>query len=133
MRPLSIGLPRRSVRRVGAVEKQIARDALVARSRERLSGHPKGMDLPSQPERREHRNGDTEHYVGETITWIDERCYYSTAPRVGPDAGPLTLALPICKKRSRKSLPPPGKPFEHEEDSIPLQTDKNALPRLGGR
>ncbi len=63
----------------GAVESQIARDALVAQSAREARGASEGHGVAAAGDQREHRLGDTEHYEGgETITWINSRCYYST-------------------------------------------------------
>jgi len=61
----------------------------------KLGQHPKGMDLPH--EQFEHKAGVVEHREGgETIEWINDRCYYSNKP---PRPNYTGLMLPVCKPR----------------------------------
>jgi hypothetical protein len=72
----------------------------------------RGTELPP-PEPFEHKRGDIEHGAGgETIEWINNRCYYTTKP--SPVRNRLSLMLPTCKSRAnapRKEIrvdrPPP--------------------------
>ncbi len=74
------------------VERQAADAALP-----KIGQHAKAMDLPH--EAFEHKAGVIEHDVGgETIEWINDRCYYtSKAPGVPNYFG---LMLPTCKPRA---------------------------------
>ena len=72
------------------VAKQNARAAVP-----KIGQHPKGMDLPH--EQFEHKAGVVEHYEGgETIEWINDRCYYTNKP---PSPNYTGLMLPVCKPR----------------------------------
>lgn len=86
--------------------KHAAEDALARREadgRLRSFGFPKFSESGRLP-RRGHVLGDVEHFEGgETIEWIDNRCYYTNreiadfANAMGP--GPKKLWLPVCKPR----------------------------------
>jgi len=69
-----------------------------------LDSEPKAMELPDLSNR-PHKRGDTEHFEGgETITWLDERCYVSNRPVPPPTmAGEFQMARPVCKVRSMKA------------------------------
>ena len=72
-------------------------------TRPKLGEQPKGMELPH--EQFEHKAGVIEHREGgETIEWINDRCYYSNKP---PRPNYTGLMLPVCKPRgnvARKEL-----------------------------
>ena len=68
----------------------------TAAARPRIGQHPRGMDLPH--EEFEHKAGVTEHYAGgETIEWINDRCYYTNKQPVIPNY--FGMMLPVCKPR----------------------------------
>ena len=53
-----------------------------------------------------HKFGDEEHLEGgEILTWINERCYYSSKPTESMFGGPPRLKLPTCKTRSMSRTP----------------------------
>jgi hypothetical protein len=83
-----------------------AEDALARREadgRLRSFGFPQFSE-PGRSPRKGHVLGDVEHFEGgETIDWINNRCYYTNrgiadfASEMGP--GPKRLWLPVCKHR----------------------------------
>jgi hypothetical protein len=85
------------------VANMVAREASEA-ARPKIGQPARGMDLPH--EAFEHKAGVIEHREGgETIEWINDRCYYTTAQAAIPN--PLGLMLPTCKPRAnapRKEL-----------------------------
>jgi hypothetical protein len=76
----------------------------AAEARPKIGQPPKGMDLPH--EQFEHEAGVVEHSAGgETIEWINDRCYYTTKQAAVPN--PFNLMLPVCKPKAnapRKEL-----------------------------
>jgi hypothetical protein len=78
------------------VARIVERDA-AQRARPKIGQHPRGMELPH--EEFEHKAGVVEHYEGgETIEWINDRCYYTTKQAAVPN--PFGLMLPVCKPRA---------------------------------
>jgi hypothetical protein len=69
-----------------------------------LDSAPKAMELPDLSNR-PHQRGDTEHFEGgESITWLDERCYITNRPVPPPTmAGEFQMQRPVCKVRSMKA------------------------------
>ncbi len=103
---LSIDWAAEAARAAGAAVDRLAAEVTAQGSRRQFSGHPKAMDLPP-PESREHKLGDVERFEGgETIEWINSRCYYTTAIPVGP-SDYFNLLKPICKKRGRATFTMP--------------------------
>lgn len=78
-----------------AVRDSLARQAAKDAQRQ-FGAVPGGMKRP--PKRGRHEPGDTERFEGgEVVTWINDRCYYSSKPPPGSDPNPLRLMTPTCK------------------------------------
>jgi hypothetical protein len=99
-------------RTVAAMADRAAAQAAQAR----IGQPPKGMDLPRDVF--EHKAGVIEHRDGgETIQWINDRCYYTNKRPPGENA--FGLLLPTCKPRAnapRKELRLDKRP---EDASVP--------------
>jgi len=66
---------------------------------------PKGLG-PPPAQRSEHVYGDIEHFEGgETIMWVNSRCYYTNRPladfaaHMGPGPPPMAADQRVCKPR----------------------------------
>lgn len=74
-------------------------DAVQVKPDRSLDSEPEAMALPDVS-REPRKRGDSERYEGgETITWINERCYYRADPLPDISGAPPRLKLPTCKNR----------------------------------